>query len=50
MIKRKAPGLNGFPIQFFQMVWEIIQKDLLERVEESKKSRAMLKALYANFL
>jgi len=50
MIKRKAPGLDGFYIDFFQMVWEIIQKDLLEAVGESKKSRAILESLFANFL
>ena len=32
MIKRKELGLDGFYIEFFQMVWEIIQKDLLEAV------------------
>ena len=45
MIKRKALGLDGFYIEFFQMAWEIIQKDLLEagwRIQEIKSYTRIL--------
>lgn len=32
MKKGKAPGLDGFPIEFFQELWEIIKFDLLKVV------------------
>ena len=35
MKKGKAPGLDGFPIEFFQEFWDIIKLDLLAVVQES---------------
>ena len=45
IIKRKAPSLDGFYIEFFQMAWEIIKKDLLEaswRIQEIKSYTRIL--------
>ena len=33
--KGKAPGLDGFPAEFFQEFWDIISHDLLDVVHES---------------
>ncbi|XP_057841787.1 uncharacterized protein LOC131051337 [Cryptomeria japonica] len=35
MRKGKAPGSDGFPIEFFQEFWDIINLDFLEVVRES---------------
>jgi len=50
MEKGKAPGLDGFPIEFFQELWEIIKFDLLEVVQESHRNKQMLKSLNSTFL
>ena len=50
MKKGKAPGPDGFPIEFFQEFWEIIKFDLLEVVQESYQNKQMLKSLNATFL
>ena len=34
MRKRKAPGPNGFSVEFFQEFWDIINHDLLDVVHE----------------
>ena len=50
MKKGKAPGPDGFPIEFFQEFWEIIKFDLLAVVHESQQNKQMLRALNATFL
>ena len=35
MNKGKALGPDGFPVEFFQEFWEIINMDLLKMVKES---------------
>lgn len=32
--KDKAPGIDGFPIEFFTKNWEIVQKEVLEAVQQ----------------
>lgn len=32
MPKDKAPGVDGFPIEFFTKNWEVVQEDVLEAV------------------
>ena len=39
MKKGKAPGLDGFPIEFFQDFWDIIKFDLLVVVHESQHNK-----------
>lgn len=50
MKKGKAPGPNGFPIEFFQEFWEIIKFDLLEVVQESHRNKQRLKSMNSTFL
>ena len=50
MKKGKAPGPDGFPIEFFQEFWDIIKLDLLTVVQESQKNKQMLRALNSTFL
>ena len=50
MKKGKAPGPDGFPIEFFQEFWDIIKLDLLSVFQESQKNKKMLRALNSTFL
>lgn len=50
MTKGKAPGLDGFPVEFFQEFWDIIKLDLLAVVQESHDSKQMLWAMNSTFL
>ena len=50
MKKGKAPGPDGFPIEFFQEFWDIIKLDLLAVAQESQKNKQMLRALNSTFL
>ena len=45
MNKGKASGPDGFPMEFFQEFWEIINMDLWEVVKESLQNKQMLRAL-----
>lgn len=46
----KAPCSNGFNVDFFEAYWETIKQDILEVVEDSRKSKRVLKALNASFI
>ena len=50
MKKGKAPGPDGFPMDFLQDFWDIIKFDLLVVVHESQHNKQMLRALNATFL
>ena len=50
MKKGKSPGLDGFPIEFFQEFWEVIKYDRLDVVQESHRNKQMLKSLNSTFL
>lgn len=39
----KSPGPDGFLALFFQKIWDILAKDILELVEESRKGGFILK-------
>ena len=46
----KAPGPNGFNVDFFKAYWETVKQDILEVVEDSRISNKVLKALNASFI
>lgn len=50
MKKGKAPGPDGFPIEFFQEFWEIVKFDLLAVVQESHRNKQMLRSMNSTFL
>ena len=46
----KSLGLNGFTIHFFKACWEMVQHDIWEVVEDSRKSSSILKSLNSTFI
>jgi len=50
MSKNKALGPDGFTIEFYQVTWSFVGKDLLDLVEESRCSKRMHQGLNATFL
>ena len=46
----KAPGLDGFTTNFFQLFWDLIKEEVLEIVEESRCKRGVIKVFSATFL
>eukprot|EP00253_Pinus_taeda_P001418 PITA_01418 len=45
----KAPGPNGFNVDFFKFCWNIVKKDILRVVEDSRLNKTILKALNTSF-
>jgi exonuclease III len=50
MAAGKAPGPDGFTVDFFHHCWDLVRKDVWEVVEESRASGLVLPALNATFL
>ena len=46
----KAPSPDGFNVDFFKACWKTVKQDILEVVEDSRRSKAVLKALNASFI
>lgn len=46
----KAPGPDGFTINFYKACWHIVKQDIWEVVEDSRRSKAMLKSLNSTFI
>eukprot|EP00253_Pinus_taeda_P008470 PITA_08470 len=46
----KAPGPNGFNVDFFKACWRIVKQDILEVVEDSQRFKKVLKALNEYFI
>jgi hypothetical protein len=43
----KAPGSDGFTMEFFKVCWEVVKHDVYRVVEGSRRSASILKALNA---
>eukprot|EP00253_Pinus_taeda_P019643 PITA_19643 len=46
----KAPGPDGFNVDFFKSCWNIVKQDTLNVVEDSRRNRTILKALNTSFI
>eukprot|EP00253_Pinus_taeda_P030079 PITA_30079 len=46
----KAPGPDGFNVDFYKFCWNIVKKDIVRVVEDSKLNRTILKALSTSFI
>jgi len=46
----KAPGPDGFNVDFFKACWSIVKKDILNVVEDSRMNKTILKALNTSFI
>jgi len=46
----KAPGPDGFNVDFFKACWHIVKEEIVDVVEASSRSKTILKALNTSFL
>eukprot|EP00253_Pinus_taeda_P036193 PITA_36193 len=46
----KAPGPDGFTINFYKACWNIVKQDIWEIVEDSRRSKTILKSLNSTFI
>ena len=46
----KAPGLDGFNVDFFKACWNIVKQDILQVVEDSRRHKTILKPLNSSFI
>eukprot|EP00253_Pinus_taeda_P005494 PITA_05494 len=46
----KAPGPDGFNVDFFKACWNVVKRDILDVVEDSRRSKSILKALNTSFI
>jgi len=46
----KAPGPDEFNVDFFKACWNIVKKDILNVVEDSRTDKTILKALNTTFI
>lgn len=50
MEKGKAPGPDGFTVDFFQQCWDLVKDEVWAVVEESRRTGRVLKAFNSTFL
>ena len=50
MEKGTAPRPDDFTVDFYQFFWDIVKEEVWEIVEESRRTRRILKAFNATFL
>jgi hypothetical protein len=46
----KAPGPNGFTVEFFKSCWEVVKHDIYGVVEDSRRPASILKELNATMI
>jgi hypothetical protein len=46
----KAPGPDGFTVDFFKACWDVVKQDIYDIVEDSRRSSSILKALNSTFI
>lgn len=46
----KAPGPDGFNVDFFKTCWRIVKHDILEVMEDSRSSKIVLRVLNESFI
>jgi len=46
----KAPGPDGFNVDFLKACWNVVKQDILDVVEDSRRSKTILKALNTSFI
>lgn len=46
----KAPGPDGFNVEFFKACWNIVKQDILNVMEDSRMNRTILKVLNTSFI
>jgi len=49
MEKGKAPGLDGFTIDFFKNCWDLVKEEIWDVAEKSRRTGRILKAFNATF-
>ena len=50
MVLGKAPGQDGFTMNFFHFFWDLIKEEVLDIIEESRSKKGVLKNFNATFL
>jgi len=45
MSNGKAPGPDGFNVDFFKTCWEIVKYEILDLVEDSRKFKTVLRLI-----
>ena len=50
MANEKAPGLDGFTVDFFKACWDVVKEDIWEVVEDSRTSSSILKSINSTFI
>ena len=50
MVVDKAPGPDSFTTNFFQECWNMVKDEVLEIVEDSRRTHNILKAFNSTFL
>jgi len=46
----KAPGPDGFNVGFFKVYWNIVKRDIVKIVQDSRRNKTILKALNTSFI